>query len=172
MRKLNYSISSDKIKQGHDDLEGDKTMSKKLCKLVSDGFLDDHTKKYTHMVNNPKYLCLKCGRVANDEDSLCRPKKMKEKKEVKKSDGFKQISDDVASEKIMADFDRLVLGKSGKKKVKEKSEDESEKKIDKKVQKRIVKISRNALRNKSNQEAVLESIEEDVKQDEHFTKED
>ena len=144
-------------------------MSKKLCKLVSDGFLDDHTKKYTNMVNDPKYVCMKCGRVANDEDSLCRPKKMKDKKEVKKSDGFKQISDDVASEKITADIDRLVLGKSSKKKVKEKSEDKSEDEFDKKVQKRIVKISKDALRNKSNQEVAQGSNEEDAIKDEHFS---
>ncbi len=119
-------------------------MSKKLCKLVSDGFLDDHTKKYTQMVNNPKYVCMKCGRAANDEDSLCRPKKIKDKKEdraeaknvaekaskkeakktVQKSEGYQQISEDLANEKLM--------------------------KFDEKIQKRIVKVSKSDLRHKKN----------------------
>lgn len=127
-------------------------MSKKLCKLVSDGFLDDHTKKYTQMVNNPKYVCMKCGRAANDEDSLCRPKKIKDKKDdlseskkedkrisnkeskkvakkigkkaAQKSEGYKQISEDLANEKLM--------------------------KFDEKIQKRIVKISKSDLRHKKN----------------------
>lgn len=123
-------------------------MSKKLCKLVSDGFLDDHTKKYTQMVNDPKYVCMKCGRAANDEDSLCRPKKIKDKKEdrdeakkedkragkkeskkvakkaIQKSEGYKQISEDLANEKLM--------------------------KFDEKIQKRIVKVSKKDLRHKKN----------------------
>jgi hypothetical protein len=127
-------------------------MSKKLCKLVSDGFLDDHTKKYIQMVNEPKYVCMKCGRAANDEDSLCRPKKIKDKKEdhaearkedkraskkeakkiakkvakkaTQKSEGYKQISEDLANEKMM--------------------------KFDEKIQKRIVKISKSDLRHKKN----------------------
>jgi hypothetical protein len=121
-------------------------MSKKLCKLVSDGFLDDHTKKYTQMVNEPKYVCMKCGRAANDESSLCRPKKMKDKdpdkkmskkeakKIVEKSEGYRQISEDLANE--------------------------NSKKFDEKIQKRIVKISKDALRKKQ-----PKSLEEQLKQE-------
>lgn len=127
-------------------------MSKKLCKLVSDGFLDDHTKKYTHMVNDPKYVCMKCGRVANDEDSLCRPKKMKDKKESKKSDSYDKMGDDIASDKVAADIERKVLGKRNKKK--------AEDKFDEKVQKRIVKISKKELRNKPVQEAEVEEFDD------------
>ena len=65
-------------------------MSKKLCKLVSDGILKDDLKAYKKLVNKPKYVCKKCGRVANDEDSLCKPKKMKAGKKisVKQEDGI------------------------------------------------------------------------------------
>ena len=57
-------------------------MSKRLCKLVSDGILKDDLKAYKKLVNKPKYVCKKCGRVANDEDSLCKPKKMKSGKKM------------------------------------------------------------------------------------------
>ena len=140
-------------------------MSKKLCKLVSDGFLDDHTKKYTHLVNTPKYICMKCGRVANDEDSLCRPKKIKDKKDSKKSDGFAQISEDVASEKLTADIDRKVLGKVKK--------NESEKKFDANVQKRIVKVSKSELRKKQDESFEKFEAQESVQDlDETFSNED
>ncbi len=98
-------------------------MSKKLCKRVSDGFLDDHSKKYTHLVDNPKHVCMKCGRVANEEESLCRPKKLKGKKD-KKEDITKDKKED------------------------KKSPKKSEETFDEKVQRRIVKVSKDSLRKK------------------------
>ncbi len=53
------------------------TMSKKICKLVKDDMMKDDTKKYVKLMNKPNYVCLKCGHVANDEDNLCKPKKIK-----------------------------------------------------------------------------------------------
>lgn len=61
-------------------------MSKKLCKLVSDDILDKDFKSYTKLVNEARFVCKKCGRVAKDEDSLCKPKaiKVKQSKKSKK----------------------------------------------------------------------------------------
>ena len=73
-------------------------MSKKLCKLVSDGFLDDHSKKYMRLVDNSKHLCTKCGRVANDASSLCHAKKMKDKKEDEKEHKKKHKKDIIKSD--------------------------------------------------------------------------
>lgn len=148
-------------------------MSKKLCKLISDGFLDDHTKKYTHMVNKPKYVCMKCGRVANDEDSVCRPKKLKlddEKKKEKKSEGFAKINDDIASEKIASKIERKVLGKTSKKESDDTVDKKFEEKFDKKVKKRIVKVSKSSLRKSAiqNDEIPVQDLEAETNFEDHL----
>lgn len=53
-------------------------MSKKMCKLYS--LAEKETKAYTKYVLPAKYVCKKCGRVANSEDLLCRPKELELKK--------------------------------------------------------------------------------------------
>lgn len=58
-------------------------MSKKLCKLVSDDILENDIKTYTKLVNEARFVCKKCGRVAKDEDNLCKPKAIKIKKSKK-----------------------------------------------------------------------------------------
>ncbi len=56
-------------------------MSKCLCKLVKNDMLEDDIKDYKKLVNAPKYICVKCGRVANEKENLCKPEKLfKEKK--------------------------------------------------------------------------------------------
>ncbi len=52
-------------------------MSKKLCKLVKDEYLNDHLSEYIAIVKEPKYICKKCGRVANNDKQLCKSKKIK-----------------------------------------------------------------------------------------------
>jgi len=98
-----------KIKVVKLTLKGAKIMSKKLCKLVSDGFLEDHTKKYTHMVNEPKYICMKCGRVANDDDALCHSKKIKDKKESKKT---KASPDEIIEKRVVKLSKKAIRNKS------------------------------------------------------------
>ncbi len=63
-------------------------MSKKLCKLVSDDVLEKDPKAYIKLVNEARFVCKKCGRVAKDEDNLCKPKaiKIKKAKKAKKED--------------------------------------------------------------------------------------
>lgn len=52
-------------------------MSKKLCKLVKDDILEEDIKAYIEIVGKPKYVCKKCGRAAENEEHLCKSKKMK-----------------------------------------------------------------------------------------------
>ncbi len=48
----------------------------KLCKLAKNKYMDKHTQEYLRLVEDPRYICLKCGRAAHDKKSLCRPYKM------------------------------------------------------------------------------------------------
>ena len=44
-------------------------MSKTLCKLKKE--LKKDMKTYTLLVNQPNFVCTKCGRVANKKKNLC-----------------------------------------------------------------------------------------------------
>jgi hypothetical protein len=48
-------------------------MAKKMCKLVKEEFHTKKLKQFVKMLNKPKYICKKCGRVANAKCSLCKP---------------------------------------------------------------------------------------------------
>lgn len=50
-------------------------MSKELCKLKKK-MLKDELDSYVLLVQNPQYICTKCGRVANKKKSLCSGQKM------------------------------------------------------------------------------------------------
>lgn len=60
-----------------------------MCKL-SKKYLGKDNEKYFGYLDKAKYVCTRCGRVANDEKNLCRPKKLEELRiDVKKADGDK-----------------------------------------------------------------------------------
>jgi hypothetical protein len=62
------------IKDVTQDEEKKKNPKKrKLCKLIKKDFLKKHFKEYEELVLNPGYICGKCGRVAKDAKSLCKP---------------------------------------------------------------------------------------------------
>lgn len=54
-------------------------MAKTLCKRVKEDYLKENLKEYIKMVKEPKYICKKCGRVAENEEMLCKPKKMEQR---------------------------------------------------------------------------------------------
>lgn len=49
---------------------------KHLCYLTTLGFQVSSPKEYQVLIENGKYWCRNCGRVAADEKNLCHPIKM------------------------------------------------------------------------------------------------
>ena len=47
-----------------------------LCYLVNMGYLENSPKEYKALVKGAKFVCAKCGRSANSNESLCRPVKI------------------------------------------------------------------------------------------------
>lgn len=54
-------------------------MGKELCKIEEVAIRRD-LEAHMKLVNKPKYICKKCGRVANKKKSLCKPTKLKKPK--------------------------------------------------------------------------------------------
>jgi hypothetical protein len=52
-------------------------MSTELCKLKKS--LKDDLPSYILLVNQPRFVCASCGRVANKKKNLCNPERMREK---------------------------------------------------------------------------------------------
>jgi hypothetical protein len=49
---------------------------KHLCSLSKKG-VDENMKKIVSLIVDPKFICMKCARVSNIEDRLCKPKSIK-----------------------------------------------------------------------------------------------
>jgi len=47
-----------------------------LCYFVSQGFHLSNKQEYKWMVENAKFKCQTCGRVAQCQDNLCKPTKL------------------------------------------------------------------------------------------------
>ncbi|MCL4805656.1 MAG: hypothetical protein KJ046_15240 [Anaerolineae bacterium] len=52
-------------------------MSAELCKLKKS--LKGDLPTYILLVNQPRFVCTGCGRVANKKKNLCHPERMQEK---------------------------------------------------------------------------------------------
>jgi hypothetical protein len=50
-------------------------MAKSLCDM--DKLLKKDIDAYIALVDQPRFVCTKCGRVANKKKNLCEPKKFK-----------------------------------------------------------------------------------------------
>jgi hypothetical protein len=50
--------------------------SKTFCDLNKD-YISKNLDEMMELTSNPKYICRKCARAANDDTHLCKPVKMK-----------------------------------------------------------------------------------------------
>ncbi|MDK2948190.1 MAG: hypothetical protein PWQ63_1350 [Methanolobus sp.] len=50
-------------------------MAKNMCSWDKDD-IKENEEAFRKIVKKPKYFCKKCGRVAKDDDLLCKPKKL------------------------------------------------------------------------------------------------
>ena len=48
----------------------------RFCKLSSD-IIEDQFETYLDLVSHPKFICLKCFRISQCKENLCKPKKVR-----------------------------------------------------------------------------------------------
>ena len=63
------AVRDTKLDQG----SGVKSHMEHLCYMVSQGFHVSDEQEYKVLVENPRHKCLRCGRVAANDDNLCSP---------------------------------------------------------------------------------------------------
>jgi hypothetical protein len=56
--------------------DSDKEFTGKLCKLREKDLKGKKLKVIKKLVENPKYICLKCGRVSSEKSTICEPDKL------------------------------------------------------------------------------------------------
>jgi hypothetical protein len=49
---------------------------KSICKLVKDKAFKHHLKEFLELVQEPRFYCNKCGRIAHKKKNLCEPEKI------------------------------------------------------------------------------------------------
>jgi hypothetical protein len=54
--------------------QSERFMSKELCKLKKQ--LNSDLRQYALLVNQPRFVCKKCGRAANNKKNVCSPIKL------------------------------------------------------------------------------------------------
>jgi len=47
-----------------------------LCYLQNLGYVESNLEDYKSLVQNPQFICKKCGRAAANEKNLCKPDKL------------------------------------------------------------------------------------------------
>jgi len=45
---------------------------KKICKLAKKDYLKENLEEFSKLVNDPHYICRKCGHVCNTSGRLCK----------------------------------------------------------------------------------------------------
>ena len=68
--KIKEKLKMSDIKMPHPEHE------KHLCYLHNLGYVKSNFNDYKHLVQNPKFVCKGCGRVAASEKNLCTPEKL------------------------------------------------------------------------------------------------
>ena len=51
-------------------------MAKTLCEYDHKSIIKDDFEKYRNLVYPGKFVCKNCGRVANNKENLCEPKRL------------------------------------------------------------------------------------------------
>lgn len=57
-------------------MKGNMKKKETFCDLDK-AYIKKNIDEIISLTNNPKYVCTKCARVANEETHLCKPSKMK-----------------------------------------------------------------------------------------------
>ena len=47
-----------------------------LCLLMNIDYIGTNKNEYKNLVRNPNYVCLNCGRTAENDKNLCAPEKL------------------------------------------------------------------------------------------------
>jgi len=66
----------EEIKIPHNPNCKSKSHDKHLCYIVSQGAHVSNVGKYKELVKDAEFVCLYCGRLAKDLDSLCVPERL------------------------------------------------------------------------------------------------